>query len=87
MTKEEAIEILQEEHDWVQEPSYVIKALEMAISAMTDSADRHTSFGYIERGEQKPCANCRWKNRHQKCSCCRRNKRLKDCYEEEQRND
>lgn len=35
MTREEAIEILQEEHDWVQEPCYVIKAIEMAISALT----------------------------------------------------
>lgn len=35
MTREEAIEILQEEHDWVQEPCYVIKAIEIAISALT----------------------------------------------------
>ena len=32
----------------------------------------------------KPCGNCRWKNtRHQKCSCCRRNRNLKDNYEGE----
>ena len=29
------------------------------------------------------CDDCRWKNRKQKCSCCRRNRHLKDCYEEE----
>ena len=34
MTYEEAIEILQEEHDYCQEMSYVIKALEMAIEAL-----------------------------------------------------
>ena len=34
MTREEAIEILQEEHDWCQEPSYVIKAIEKAIAAL-----------------------------------------------------
>ncbi len=28
------------------------------------------------------CENCRWKNRTQKCSCCRRNRHLKDCFEE-----
>lgn len=27
------------------------------------------------------CNGCRWKGRHQKCSCCRRNANLKDCYE------
>lgn len=29
------------------------------------------------------CAACRWRNRRQKCSCCRRNRHLKDCWEEE----
>lgn len=30
------------------------------------------------------CDTCRYKNRRrpQKCSCCRRNRYLKDCYEE-----
>lgn len=27
------------------------------------------------------CHQCRWKNRHQKCSCCRRNPSMKDCYQ------
>lgn len=35
MTNEEAIEILKEEHDWVQEPCYVIKAIELAINALS----------------------------------------------------
>ena len=34
-------------------------------------------FDCIEIGG---CNDCLWKNRHQKCSCCRRNRRLKDCY-------
>ena len=29
------------------------------------------------------CETCRWRNRRQKCSCCRRNRHLKDCWEEE----
>lgn len=29
------------------------------------------------------CRGCRWsgRKRYQKCSCCRRNKYLRDCYE------
>lgn len=34
MTNQEAIEILQEEHDWCLEPCYVINAIEKAISAL-----------------------------------------------------
>ena len=30
------------------------------------------------------CTGCRWKDRPQKCNCCRRNQNLKDCYEEAQ---
>ena len=30
------------------------------------------------------CGLCKWKGkRHQKCSCCIRNRRMKDCYEVE----
>ena len=29
------------------------------------------------------CDGCKWRGRHQKCSCCRRNRSLKDCYEED----
>ena len=35
-------------------------------------------FEVIEIGG---CDSCRWKRRTQKCSCCRRNLRMKDCYE------
>lgn len=68
MTREEAIEILQEEHDWVQEPCYVIKAIEIAISALTPPTQeqvnkvwrgewldyRETSFGVPKR----LCSRC-----------------------------
>ena len=37
-------------------------------------------FDCVEIGN---CENCRWKGRHQKCSCCRRNRYIKDCYETE----
>lgn len=40
MTNEEAIEILQEEHDWVQEPCYVINAIKKAIKALRFVYDR-----------------------------------------------
>ena len=56
MTKEEAIEILQEEHDWCQEPSYVIKAIEVAINAL-----RPVSREQVEkvwRGEWKCHGDC-----------------------------
>ena len=33
------------------------------------------------------CETCKWKNRPQKCSCCRRNRHIKDCYEEEWKNE
>ena len=39
-------------------------------------------FDYVEIGN---CENCRWNGRHQKCSCCRRNRYIKDCYETEQK--
>lgn len=28
------------------------------------------------------CAGCRWRGRHQKCSCCRRNRSMRDLWEE-----
>ena len=34
----------------------------------------------LVRAREEGCAGCRWRDRPQKCSCCRRNKRLKDCY-------
>ena len=38
-------------------------------------------FDYIEIGG---CEDCLWRNRHQKCACCRRNRKLKDCYKEKE---
>ena len=40
-------------------------------------------FDCVEIGN---CENCKWKGRHQKCSCCRRNRYIKDCYETEWNN-
>lgn len=37
-------------------------------------------FDWVEIGR---CEKCRWRGRHQKCSCCRRNRKMKDCFEEE----
>lgn len=37
----------------------------------------------LARPKERSCDDCRWKGRHQKCSCCRRNHNIKDCYEEE----
>lgn len=28
------------------------------------------------------CRSCKWRDRPQKCSCCRRNRHIKDCWEE-----
>lgn len=36
-------------------------------------------FEYMRIGG---CEKCRWRNRPQKCSCCRRNKHMKDCFED-----
>mgnify|MGYP005782993139 CR=1 FL=1 len=52
MTNEEAIEILQEEHDWVQEPCYVMNAIEKAIEALR-SASAH-----IDREAWGTCDSC-----------------------------
>lgn len=30
---------------------------------------------------EQACEGCKYHNRHQKCSCCRRNKGMKDNYE------
>ena len=62
MTYKEAIEILQEEHDYCQEMSYVIKALEMAIDALEKQIPKkpiirktEDYFGYTE---YILCPNC-----------------------------
>lgn len=37
-------------------------------------------FDFVEIGD---CEKCRWRERYQKCACCRRNRHMKDCFEEE----
>lgn len=43
--------------------------------------DRHNCiiFDMVEIGG---CEKCVYKDRPQKCSCCRRNRNMKDCYKE-----
>jgi hypothetical protein len=59
--------------DWLH--GYVT-GLSGAIDAVTDAP----AVGAVEVGN---CDGCHWKEigRQQKCSCCRRNRYLKDCYE------
>lgn len=35
---------------------------------------------HSERVATETCTGCRWRGRHQKCSCCRRNRSMKDLY-------
>ena len=37
---------------------------------------------HSERVTTETCAGCRWRGRHQKCSCCRRNRSMRDLWEE-----
>ena len=41
----------------------------------------------VDAVEVGNCEGCKWANRNrpQKCSCCRRNPDMKDCYEREER--
>ena len=36
-----------------------------------------------EKVQKAFCDKCRWRTRYQKCSCCRRNRKMRDNYEEE----
>lgn len=53
----------------------VIKCVGMGCKVMTMEA--------VEAVEVGNCVGCIWSNRKrpQKCSCCRRNPDMKDCYE------
>lgn len=57
METEEAIEILQEEHDWCQEPQYVISALETAIASLQESEWRER--GCYLCSDTPLCGTCR----------------------------
>lgn len=46
---------------------------------------RKLSVMGIHFDDSGDCTGCRWKDRPQKCNCCRRNQNLKDCYEEAQK--
>ena len=57
----------------------VMTDIQRAMLGDHDAAARLTEQGALSYPEC--CNGCRWKSRHQKCSCCRRNANLKDCYE------
>ena len=59
MTYEEAIEILQEEHDYCQEMSYVIEALEMAIKALEKQMPKKPP-----NHDEMVCPSCNGKARY-----------------------
>ena len=56
--------------------------IKLALLGNKEAAKRLTDAGVMPYPEC--CNGCRWKGRHQKCSCCRRNANLKDCYEADQ---
>ena len=58
------------------------KLIKRALLGDHEAARRLTDAGVMPYPEC--CNGCRWKGRHQKCSCCRRNANLKDCYEADQ---
>ena len=81
MTREEAIEILQEEHDWVQEPCYVINAMK-AIEALRPVSREQvekvwrgewTQGGYACGEHEWECSKCHETEWRTSCS------RLKFC--------
>ncbi len=53
--------------------------IKLALLGSKAAAKRLTDAGVLFFPEY--CNGCRWRGRHQKCSCCRRNANLKDCYE------
>ena len=56
------------------------KMMLSGIAADSEEIERHD---VIKFREIKDCDGCRWRDRPQKCSCCRRNADIKDCYEKE----
>ena len=52
-------------------------------SKLLDAIDTAQKALKEREKRQKGCDGCRWKGRHQKCSCCARNRNLKDCFEQE----
>ena len=72
MTFKEAIEILQEEHDYCQEMSYVIKALEMAICALEKQIPKKpykdNENGVYEKEHCPSCHRSLFPNDHH-CEC------------------
>lgn len=57
---------------------YMDSALMKVQSLLERDIQNPIIFDYIKIGG---CDDCKWKNRKQKCTCCRRNRYIKDCYE------
>lgn len=73
VTREEVIEILQEEHDWCQEPSYVIKAIEKAIAALRPISRERVEKVFPGCQSCKSCRSCVFsihQMRDQPCKKC-----------------
>lgn len=62
-----------------------VALLTTKIENMELSTRAYTALMGIHFDDSGDCTGCRWKDRPQKCSCCRRNQNLKDCYEEAQK--
>ena len=67
---------------------YLVQLIKRAVGGTTDYwaglvADMLIAHGVIAVEPVELCDGCRWKGkRPQRCSCCRRNRYLKDGYEE-----
>ena len=72
MTREEAIEILQEEHDWVQEPCYVINAIKKAIEALRPVSRERVEKVFGGKWEEEAYTTVSGRGRvihSKKCTC------------------
>lgn len=59
MNREEAIEILQEEHNYCLDPAYVLKAIDLAITALsTLQAESEKLRAELEQAREKKCWSC-----------------------------
>lgn len=60
---------------------------EKSVERYTDYFNRfREGLAFIRSIQNRGCNGCRWKaeGRFQKCTCCGRNRKLKDCYEKKE---
>lgn len=65
--------------DFINNDGDFAKIRNMGRKSANEITSRMSEYTKMREG----CQNCRWKERHQKCSCCKRNKSIKDNYEKE----